>query len=210
MFAGIGGNRTLWGDNHEITAVEHDQQIAMIYLKRFPNDKIIIGDAYDYLEKYYSEFDFIWASPPCQTHTRMIAFPRHKKQLPDLRLYSIIIFLERFFDGQYAIENVIPHYKALINPAAIIDRHYIWTNFPLNNKKFYKPRGNVKDLSKEVLCEYLQVDLDLIMAAKLKNKRNHDPKRQVLRNCVLPEAGKYILDQAINQIQKTLIEFVEV
>ena len=182
----------------------------MIYLKRFPNDKVIIGDAYEYLEKFYSEFDFIWASPECYTHTQMIAFPRHKKQLPDLRLYSIIIFLEKFFDGYYAIENVIPYYKALIHPAAIVDRHYIWANFQLNNKKFYKPRGNLKDLSKEVLCDYLQVDLNLIMAAKLKNKRNHDPKRQALRNCVLPEAGKYILDQVVNQTQKTLIEFVEV
>jgi hypothetical protein len=149
----------------------------------------------------------------------MIAFPRHKKQYPDLRLYELILFLGRFFKGFYAVENVIPHYslksadpfyKPFIVPSAIVDRHYIWTNFPLNNKKFNKPRGNIKDLPKEMLCDYLQVDLDLIMAAKLKNKRNHDPKRQALRNCVLPEAGKYVLDQAINQTQKTLIEFVEV
>lgn len=177
----------------------------MVYLKRFPNDKVIIGDAYTYLEKNYSEFDFVWASPECHTHTRMVAFPRHRKQLPDLRLYSIIIFLDRFFDGFYAVENVIPHYKPLITPAALVDRHYIWTNFPLNDRKFDRPRGNIKDLPKEVLREYLHVDLDLILAAKLKNKRNHDPKRQVLRNCVLPEAGKYILDQVVNQTQKTLI-----
>ena len=81
LFAGIGGNRTLWGDEHEITAVENNQQIAMIYHKRFPRDKVIIGDAYEYLEKHYQEFDFIWASPPCITHTKLQTLPDFKKRL---------------------------------------------------------------------------------------------------------------------------------
>ena len=31
LYAGIGGNRTLWGDKHEVTAVEINAEIAGIY-----------------------------------------------------------------------------------------------------------------------------------------------------------------------------------
>ncbi|TXT53272.1 MAG: hypothetical protein BAJALOKI1v1_2560010 [Promethearchaeota archaeon] len=198
------------GGGHKITAVESNQHIAYLYYKRFPKDTIIIGDAYTYLEEHYSEYDFIWASPPCQSHTRMCAFPNHRKRLPDLRLYSIIIFLDRFYEGYWAVENVIPHYSSLIQPTAIVDRHYIWSNFPIENKKFKKPRGNFKDLTIPTLCKFLRVDLKLINSFIPKNWPNHDYKRQVLRNCVLPEAGKYILDQLITKKQINLENFLEV
>lgn len=67
LYAGIGGNRQFWGNEHKITAVELIPEIAEVYQRRFPND-IIIGDATKFLEKNYKEFDFIWASPPCQSH----------------------------------------------------------------------------------------------------------------------------------------------
>lgn len=195
LFAGIGGNRTLWdGYKNEIIAIESNHSIADIYQKRFPNDRIFETDAYEYLENHFGEFDFIWASPPCITHTRMVAFPSFKPRLPDLRLYSIIIFLQRFFRGKWVVENVISHYKPIIKPTAIIDRHYFWSNFPLKNRKYSKPSGNFKDLPRDVLCKFLQVDEDLIKDLPSQSKRNHDNKRSVLRNCVIPEVGKYILD----------------
>jgi DNA (cytosine-5)-methyltransferase 1 len=70
LYAGIGGNRKLWGNDDEITAVEFDEQIARIYQDNFPNDKVVIGDAHQYLLEHFREFDFIWASPPCPTHSR--------------------------------------------------------------------------------------------------------------------------------------------
>ena len=69
LYAGIGGNRKLWGNDHEITAVEYDNKIAAIYKDFFPNDNVIVGDAHQYLIDHYSEFDFIWSSPPCPTHS---------------------------------------------------------------------------------------------------------------------------------------------
>ena len=36
LYAGIGGNRKLWGDEHKITAVENDPKIAKIYQEFFP------------------------------------------------------------------------------------------------------------------------------------------------------------------------------
>ena len=38
LYAGIGGNRKLWGDEHEITAVESEKYIADAYKQLYPND----------------------------------------------------------------------------------------------------------------------------------------------------------------------------
>lgn len=157
------------------------------------------------MEKNYKEFDFIWASPPCTTHTRMRNNSWLKKVLPDLRLYSIIIFLDRFFDGFWVVENVISHYKPIIRPTIILDRHYFWSNFPLKEKKYNKPKGNFKNLPKEVLCEYLQIEPSIIDLFKDKNWKTHDGKRQILRNCVSPELGKDIFG-SIKTI--TLMDFI--
>lgn len=64
LYAGIGGNRKLWGNEHEITAIENVKSIAEIYKKFYPKDNVVIDDAHDYLLKHYKEFDFIWSSPP--------------------------------------------------------------------------------------------------------------------------------------------------
>jgi DNA (cytosine-5)-methyltransferase 1 len=68
LFCGIGGNRKLWGDDHDVTAVEWDENIATIYGDLFPNDNLIVGDAHEFLRQHHDEFDFIWSSPPCQKH----------------------------------------------------------------------------------------------------------------------------------------------
>ena len=46
LFAGIGGNRVLWGYKHKITSVEYDEDIAKIYHERFPKDKMDIKIEY--------------------------------------------------------------------------------------------------------------------------------------------------------------------
>ena len=68
LYAGIGGNRKLWEDV-EVTAVEYNEEIAKIYQDFFPNDKVVVGDAHKYLLEHYKEFDFIWSSPPCPSHS---------------------------------------------------------------------------------------------------------------------------------------------
>lgn len=69
LYAGIGGNRKLWDDKHQVTAVELDPAIAGIYKNLYPEDIVIIGDAHEYLQEHFNDFDFIWSSPPCQTHS---------------------------------------------------------------------------------------------------------------------------------------------
>jgi len=236
-FAGIGGNRSLWGDKHEITAVEYNKDVAGIYQKRFSNDKIIIGDAYEYLVEHYKEFDFIWASPPCQTHTRLNEI-LEKKKLIDFKLYSIILHLQSWFKGKWIVENVIPYYKKklnknlnpffqpLIKPTIILGRHPFWTNFYIKPREFKIPekyrinltirsdgqhrRTKYTELTPKQLCEIHRIDWDLVKDFKPKNWVGHDAKKQILRNCVLPELGKYILDQSKNKIkQNKLVNFME-
>src|SRR5210317_1917379 len=81
LYAGIGGNRKLWGDEHEITAVELNSEIAKVYQEFYPNDKVIVGNAHQYLLENYKEFDFIWSSPPCQSHSRMKRVSIHRGQV---------------------------------------------------------------------------------------------------------------------------------
>ena len=80
LYAGVGGNRKLWPASCKVTAVEKDKKIANVYNKLYPDDTIITGDAHQYLLEHYSEFDFIWSSPPCQSHSRMVKATRHQNK----------------------------------------------------------------------------------------------------------------------------------
>ena len=111
LYACLGGNRYKWdevSDNLEVTAVELDPELARLYQERFPNDKVIIADAHDYLLNHYKEFDFIWSSPPCPTHSKA-RFARAKTtsaKFPDLKLYEEIIFLNKWFKGKSLLEHL--------------------------------------------------------------------------------------------------------
>ena len=97
LYAGIGGNRKLWGDEHEITAVENVPEIAKIYQDFFPKDKVIITDAHEYLLQHFKEFDFIWSSPPCPSHSRVRKITIHPTIYPDMKLYGEILLLKHYF-----------------------------------------------------------------------------------------------------------------
>ena len=142
LYCGIGGNRKLWG-NLDITAIEIESKIADKYKKLYPNDKVIVADAHEYLLDHYKEFDFIWSSPPCPTHSRTNYFTQHIRKrpvYPDMKLYQEIIFLDKFFKGKYCVENVISYYNPLIKPKKI-GRHYFWANFNINN--ILQPKNDI-------------------------------------------------------------------
>jgi DNA (cytosine-5)-methyltransferase 1 len=193
LYAGIGGNRKMWGGQHLITAIEYDENIAKIYKENFPNDEVIVTDAHQYLLDHFREYDFIWASPPCPSHSKVrkqlaikkkkdgTTFEQNKPIYPDMRLYEEIIFLDGYFDGYYCVENVIPYYEPLIEPQKI-GRHCFWANFDIPNKKF-ESRGSF-DTGKG-LAEKLGYDIS--------NWKGIKDKRLLLRNCVEPEIGEYIL-----------------
>ena len=186
LYCGIGGNRKLWGNEHEVVAVEYNQSIADAYKQFFPNDTVIVGDAHEYLLKHFQEFDFIWASPPCPTHSRMrktnsgIGERKTPHTYPDMRLYQEIIFLQHFFKGKFVIENVTPYYEPLVKPQKI-GRHCFWSNFNIPEIKV-DTKFNINDDKRKIF------NLNGIKLTKRKD--------QVHRNCVEPEMGLHILNCA--------------
>ena len=192
LYACLGGNRLLW-DNCEVTAVELDEAAAKLYQERFPNDTVIVADAHQYLLDHYKEFDFIWSSPPCPTHSRIqISQYTRESWIPqyfDMKLYQEIIFLQTFFKGKYCVENVIPYYEPLI-AAKKRGRHLYWTNFRLPN--VLSDRSN-PDLSRtknvtDVLCKFHNFDF-----YKYNGKQN---RRKMARNLVDYVAGQTIFEAA--------------
>lgn len=188
LYAGIGGNRRLWGE-HEVTAVEQSPEIAAVYQQLYPSDTVVVGDAVDYLEKHYTEFDFIWSSPPCPSHGQY----RHNVGvigkgfdpiMPDMTLYSQIIFLQHYAKCKWVIENVKPYYEPLVNPVFEMQRHLFWSNFTAPDRKFDKAdirhKNKISDFD----------GYEVVAASKIPNKR------QALRNCVNPELGLHIFESA--------------
>ncbi len=196
LYAGIGGNRKLW-KNINVTAVEINPEIAKIYQDFFPNDKVIVADAHEYLLNHYKEFDFIWSSPPCQTHSSFrfnicVKFRGTKEEYPDMKLYQEILFLQHHFDGKWVVENVNPYYTPLI-PAKLVQRHLFWSNFGIQDIDVTK--DNIRKVQIPELQEIHGFDLT---PYKIKDKR------QILRNCVVPELGLHIFKCAFKIKQLTL------
>jgi len=202
LYACLGGNRYKWnevaqeaGIEIEVTGIELDVELAKLYQERFPNDKVIITDAHQYLLDHYKEFDFIWSSPPCPTHSRA-RFARKESttaEYPNMMLYQEIIFLKNWFNGKYVVENVIPYYEPLINGQKR-GRHLYWSNFKLPND--LKERKSISMESKDEVkqwCKFHEFDF-----YKYKGDQRTD---KIARNLVDYEAGKTILETALGVIK---------
>ncbi len=195
LYAGIGGNRKLWKDV-EVTAVEINPEIAKVYQSFFPDDKVVVTDAHQYLLEHYDEFDFIWSSPPCPSHSRIrniagVGCGQNKPIFPDMKLYEEIIFLNQIyhtkgtkFNGKYVVENVISYYEPLIKPQKV-GRHYFWSNFPITQFK-QETRGHQESNK------------------KLMKRKGFDVNdKTLLRNCTELELGLHIFNCAFNEKKLT-------
>jgi len=197
LYAGIGGNRMLWGNEHDITAIEYNEHIAKVYKEQYPNDKVIVADAHEYLLKHYTEFDFIWSSPPCPTHSRM-CFSKKEKQYIDFKLYQEIVLLKSWFKGKWVVENVVPYYGYLIEPTVILGRHPFWTNFDIEEKEFTNidiSRSKKEDLLKERMIDWSIFDC-IKDVPENRSKDNRFERQQLVRNMVNPKIGEYIFKKA--------------
>jgi DNA (cytosine-5)-methyltransferase 1 len=208
LYACLGGNRYKWNEVNEdieVTAVELDPEAARLYQERFPNDTVIVADAHQYLLDHYKEFDFIWSSPPCPTHSKVRFTQKnqdfYKPEYPNMMLYQEIIFLKHHFEGKYVVENVIPYYEPLI-PAQKRGRHLYWCNFNLPNEiDRLESKGIIAGQTTDEfkkLCDFHEYDF-----TKYKGEQS---KIKMARNLVDFEVGKTILEIALNIFTKSDIK----
>ena len=199
LYACLGGNRAKWDEvaDIEVTAVELDHELARMYQERFPKDVVIVADAHQFLLDHYKEFDFIWTSPPCPSHSKVRISQKNTDafipEYPDMKLYEEIIFLDNHFKGKYVVENVIAYYEPLI-PAQLRGRHLYWCNFKLpydlkERKEGVGLIGGSKDEVKK-FCKFHEIDLSSYKGEQRKDK--------IARNLVDYEVGKTILATAFN------------
>jgi DNA (cytosine-5)-methyltransferase 1 len=204
LYACLGGNRYKWDEvaNIEVTAVELDQEAAKLYKERFPNDIVIVADAHQYLLDNYKEFDFIWSSPPCPSHSRARYWNSSNYDTnteviyPDMKLYEEILFLQHYYKtGKYVVENVIPYYEPLIT-AQKRGRHLYWTNFNLPND-LKDRRFAISQTKNEIdeLCKFHDYNF--------KNYKGQQSVLKMARNLVDYEAGKTIFEIALGIINKS-------
>lgn len=205
LYCGIGGNSRYWSNEWDITAIDNNEDVCFQYKSNNPNHEVIQTDAHEYLKNNFRDFDLIWTSPPCPTHSRLAKGTRHeKREFPDMRLYEEILFLKHFFEGKYVVENVIPFYEPLINPDIKLGRHLFWTNLnpsdlpkitpfrASNGKTMYHAAGTAK--GREEMLNWLD------MPPMIKNiyiKPSNDPGK-VIRNCVHPKIGLALVKELMN------------
>lgn len=210
LYAGIGGNRRFWPDECDITHVEYNEQIAEALRKIHPDDKVIVGDAHEFLLNNFQDYDFIWSSPPCPTHSRLRKAGVGSNnqgptdpEYPDMNLYQQILFLSGYFNGKWIVENVKSWYDPLVKPQER-DRHYYWANFSI-------PENINPDTGPEIGEEMTGTVSKEIMKKKAKEfgltekefeyipNPSDYPKDKIIRNMVHPDPGEAILKAAFEQ-----------
>lgn len=202
LYAGIGGNRKLWGDEYEVTAVELNPLTAKVYEYFHPNDTVVVADAHEYLLEHFSEFDFIWASPPCPTHSRLntALHAQGTIRYPDMALYQEIIFLKQWHKGKWVVENVVPYYPCLIQPRAEIERHLFWSNFTIHHTKVpdigIRIGGNLPSET---------ADMEAKLGIKLPGFVPNGSGRLMLRDITRPEIGAHILKAAKRTVNQGVL-----
>lgn len=219
LFAGLGGNRRTWS-NHHVTSVEIDSNICNLYQELYPNDIIINDDVFNFLrnkENNINQYDFIWASPPCQTHSHMQIFTRHNKKLQPIpkldQIIGLAIWLQRNYKGKYVIENVIPWYGIIPLDQynlrnMVLDRHIFYSNFLIRKKEFIsrgsKGHGKIGGLMRmnlNQLLEYHAIPLEIGPKLFGLQETGHDHLK-ILRNCCNYKLGEYILGELENNKEK--------
>ena len=197
LYACLGGNRYKW-TNCQVTAVELDPELARMYQERFPDDKVIVADAHQYLLDHYKEFDFIWSSPPCPTHSksRFWAYGKTNPIYPDMKLYEEIIFLmhHSLENQKWVVENVNGYYEPLIH-AEKRGRHLFWANFKL-------PVIDKKDKTGIMNWESKYEPLKKFHEIENFDYKGEQNKLKILRNLVDYEVGLTIFNTAFNIINE--------
>ena len=210
LFAGVGGtskgiHRAAAEQNVklEYVAIDYDPSVLYAHQKFCPEDFTILRNAWNY---DFSGYDFIWASPPCQSHSVLNYTLRRYD--PDMRLYELIKKL-RNSGKDFIVENVHPYYQPPIPWNFEVNRHVFWSNLPIPSFRVVEKRKAFGELGVTDLLDYHGVDKSV-----LSHVRGAQRRRQLLRNMVNPEISRRIFQEYLDILegagQRTIIEFESV
>ncbi|MHA1887546.1 MAG: DNA cytosine methyltransferase [Promethearchaeota archaeon] len=180
LYAGLGGTAkgiqkalAEFAIDYEYFAVDNNHNICIAHKQNNPSSQIICDNALNWL-KYINKFDFIWASPPCQSHSKLQYI--HKNRLIDWSLWHIIDVLRRK-NIPYVVENVLVYYNEPFEHTLMVGRHCFWSNIKLVPFEYKKcPKKLLKMTNKE-LIEYhsiLPAKKTFRTDRQLKNKQTLD------------------------------------
>ncbi|MCE4607314.1 MAG: DNA cytosine methyltransferase [Desulfurococcales archaeon] len=183
LFAGMGGVAKgiqgyldKLGLDYEYIAVDIDPIVLKLHKEFNPKSIVIRRDAYSFTVDELMQYDFIWASPPCQSHSKLNAI--RKRFNPDHRLWYLIHRLYNTY-RPFVVENVQLYYKPLFKPKTKIGRHLFWSNLPITDKcSIHLPYKELKMMNIHDLIEYHKVPTKILIGVSYMRKRKY------LRNMV--------------------------
>ena len=176
----------MWPDSWRVTAVEIDERVAAEYARRYPYDDVAVGDAHAFVISRAHEFDAVWTSPPCPTHSRLAVNVAKRKGVepePDPRLWCEVEHLQKL-GGRYVVENVHTYYDPPIAPDVVTRRHYYWTSGAPGLLTWEHPlpvSGRMTGLTADAIAE--SYGLPKLPAGSVPDRR------QAMRNAVTPREG---------------------
>lgn len=121
---------------------------------------------------------------------------------PDMKLWQEIVFLKKWFKGKYVVENVISYYPPLW-PPRLLDRHYFWANFGISDFKINAQKPNNICNARKSTRRPSKDDLEALEDYHgFKIDKKNKNRRILLRNCVYPELGLHIFQEAFREHPK--------
>jgi len=115
----------------EYVAVDNDRKVLQVHSLLNPHSKTVLEDAWLISDDRLLQYDFVWASPPCESHS-VLCWKRKDKPKPDMRLWWLIRRLRKL-KVPFIVENVRPYYGTILKPTAKAGRHLLWSNLSLKS-----------------------------------------------------------------------------
>lgn len=205
LFCGVGGVARGFqkflneqGIEYEYHAVDIDRSILLAHKVVNKNSVTILRDAYSFEDDELSQYDFIWASPPCETHSIAGIWRRKFGVEPDMRLYELIIKLHRL-GIPFVVENVKPYYNPPIKPTSKANRHVLWSNLSIKPVEVDLPYfTHIKDKIKDLIW-YHQLEKHEKAIRRILGKKTRDALRDMVHWKIAYEIARQVIPQVIEK-----------
>ena len=203
LFCGLGGVARGFqtflienGIDFEYYAIDVDDRILKAHKVLNPRSIVIKRDAYSFSDEELCNYDFIWASPPCETHSIVGTWRRKISVDPDMRLYELI---DRLYDlgKPFVVENVKPYYKPPIRPTSRANRHVLWSNLEIPPIKVNLPTFTSVKNKIDTLARYHEIHDKVNKVRKILGGKTRDCLRDMVHWRVAYAIAKRVMPQVL-------------